>query len=160
MISGSVKFITDSNLGKLAKWLRILGYDTTYHAGNADRSFLSKAQKEGRIALSRKKDMAERQFSGQLIVIQYDHVGDQLREVLNQLSLMPEPEQFFTLCLKCNEQLKKVSRDEVSGMVPDYIFTCHTEFHLCARCGGIFWPGTHRNNVDRFLKMHILHHHP
>jgi uncharacterized protein len=157
---GPVKFITDSNLGKLAKWMRILGYDTTCFSGNAGRSFLNKARNEGRIALTRKKDMAQRQFSGKLILIQHDLVRDQLREVINQLSLMPESGQFFTLCLKCNEQLKKVSRDEVSGMVPDYIYMCHTEFHLCPRCRGIFWPGTHRHNVDRFLKMHIQHHHP
>ena len=62
-----MKFITDVNLGKLAKWMRILGYNTVYHTGNTGRDFLKKAAAEGRIALTRKKDMARRQFSGRLV---------------------------------------------------------------------------------------------
>jgi uncharacterized protein with PIN domain len=155
-----LKFITDSNLGKLAKWLRILGYDTTYYTENIDRNFLRMAQQQGRVVLTRKKDMARRQFSGQLFVIQHDHVKDQLEEVINRLSLVPEPEKLLTICLTCNEELKTVSGEEVSGMVPEYIFRCHKEFNLCLRCGGIFWPGTHRENIDTYLMTHTQRRHP
>jgi uncharacterized protein with PIN domain len=142
-----VKFITDLNLGKLSKWLRILGYDTVYYTGNVDRSFLRMAQKEGRVALTRKRDLAQRQFSGELVVIHNDRVENQLNEIIDKRSLVPEPDQLFTICLKCNEKLRAVSREEVSGMVPDYIFRRHTRFHLCPRCSGIFWPGTHKEKV-------------
>jgi uncharacterized protein with PIN domain len=155
-----IKFLVDSNLGKLAKWLRILGYDTTCYSGNADRSFLTKAQKEGRVALTRKRDMMQRQFSGQLAVIQHDRVGEQLEEVINKLSLEPEVDQILTICLKCNDKLKAVSKEEVSGMVPDYIFRRHSGFYKCPRCEGIFWPGTHRENVDQFLMTRIPRRHP
>lgn len=155
-----IAFIADSNLGKLAKWLRVLGYDTTVHRGNIDRSFLKEAQKGGRVALTRKKDMAQRQFSGRLIVIRQDRVENQLAEVIDNLSLISKPNQTLTLCLMCNEQLKVVSREEISGMVPDYVFGRHTKFQLCPRCGGIFWPGTHKENMDRFLRTHIQLRHP
>ncbi|PJA50338.1 MAG: hypothetical protein CO171_02290, partial [Syntrophobacterales bacterium CG_4_9_14_3_um_filter_49_8] len=82
-----MKFITDANLGKLAKWLRILGYDTIFHIGNADRNFLRKAQKEGRIVLTRKRVLARREFSGRLFVIQNDRVQDQIREIMDELPL-------------------------------------------------------------------------
>ena len=73
-----MKFITDTNLGKLAKWLRILGYDTVSYRGEADRNFLRKAEREGRVVLTRKKDMAARQFSGKLVTVGSDHVQEQL----------------------------------------------------------------------------------
>jgi uncharacterized protein with PIN domain len=82
-----VKFITDTNLGKLAKWLRILGYDTISYRGEADLNFLRKADREGRVALTRKKDMAARQFSGKLVTVGSDHVQEQLREVMEKLSI-------------------------------------------------------------------------
>ena len=155
-----IAFITDSNLGKLAKWLRILGYDTLLYRGNIDRSFLKEAQKAGRVALTRKKDMAKRQFSGKLIVIQQDRLENQLAEIIDNLSLNPKPDQILTLCLMCNEQLKVVSREELPGMVPDYVFERQTKFYLCSRCGGIFWPGTHRENMDRFITTRIQSRHP
>ena len=150
-----MKFITDSNLGKLVKWLRILGYDTTYYTGDVDRIFLRKAEREGRVVLTRKRDMAERQYSGQMVIIQHERVENQLRELINKLSLEPEPEQTLKICIRCNEELRQVSREEAAGLVPDYIFRIHKEFRMCPRCGGIFWPGTHKANVDEFLKTRI-----
>jgi len=153
-----MRFITDANLGKLVKWLRILGYDTTFYTGNADRNFLRKGEKEGRVVLTRKRDMARREFSGQLLVIQNDHVQQQLREVMDKLSLNPQPERLFSICLKCNEELEEVPKKEIAGMVPPYIFETCSQFQKCPRCRHIFWPGTHRDNVHRFFKTHIQHH--
>jgi hypothetical protein len=150
-----IKFITDSSLGKLARWLRILGYDTAYHAGYADRAFLREAQKQGRVVLTRKKDMAQRQFSGRIAVIHHECVEDQLEEIITTLSLVPEEDQIFTLCLRCNEKLAAVSKEEVSGTVPDYVLRCHGVFYRCHRCGGAFWPGTHREKVKRIFRSRI-----
>jgi uncharacterized protein len=158
-MSETIKFITDSNLGKLAKWLRILGYDTTCYTGIADRRLLSKAQKEGRVVLTRKRDMAQRGFSGELAVIQYDRVKDQLEEVISNFSIVPESADILTICLKCNEKLKGISKEKISGMVPDYILSSHSDFYMCPHCGGIFWPGTHKDNVDRFLTAHRIPRH-
>jgi uncharacterized protein with PIN domain len=155
-----IKFLADSNLGKLAKWLRVLGYDTTCYSGEVGRSFLTKAQKEGRIALTRRRDMALRQYSGKLAVIEHDLVGDQLEEVIGKLSIVPDEKNIMTICLTCNERLKSVSKEAVSGLVPEYIFRQHMEFHICPRCEKIFWPGSHRKNIDQFLVTRILSPHP
>jgi len=150
-MSEKIKFITDSNLGKLAKWLRILGYDTTCYVTKVDRLLLSKAQKEGRVVLTRKKDMSKQPFSGGIAFIRHDRVEDQLPEVLNKFSITPGKDQMLTICLKCNENLKAVSKEEIAGSVPDHILRNQTKFHICPRCGGIFWPGTHKENVAQFL---------
>jgi uncharacterized protein with PIN domain len=155
-----VKFITDSNLGKLAKWLRILGYNTVLYTRNANREFLRKAEKEERIVLTRKKDMAARRFSGRLVIINSDHIKDQLHEVMDKLSFLPDADRMFTICVKCNESLMEVEKRKISGMVPDYVFAGYSEFHMCPRCKGVFWPGTHRDNVQNFLMTHIQRHRP
>jgi uncharacterized protein len=155
-MSETIKFITDSNLGKLAKWLRILGYDTTCYTGDADRRFLSKAQKEGRFVLTRKKDMAKRQFAGKLAVIQHDHVQEQLEEVIRKFSIVLEAADILTICIRCNEKLTLVSKEDVIGLVPEYTWSSHSCFYRCPRCEGIFWPGTHKDSIDRFLMAHRI----
>lgn len=155
-----MKFITDVNLGKLAKWLRILGYDTIFYPGNVDRDFLERAAKEGRIALTRKKNTQGRLPPGKLVIIQSDNALDQLREIMDTLSFLPEPERMFSICLRCNSELIEVCKEEISGVVPDYIFVSHTEFHMCPHCKSVFWPGSHIEKVQSYFKAHIQSHHP
>lgn len=155
-----MKFITDANLGKLAKWLRILGYDTIIYRDNIDRDFLRKAGKEERVALTKKKDMSTRQFSGQLVVIYSDDVHEQLKEIMGKLSFYPEADHMFSICTNCNELLMEVEKEEISGIVPDHIFASHTEFHMCPQCKGVFWPGTHVEKAHRFFRTHIQNYRP
>lgn len=158
-MSGEVKFLADANLGRLVKWLRILGYDTVSYSGPADRAFLRHAQKEGRVVLTRVRTMAKRQYSGRLVIVYSERVQDQLREVFDALSLTVDPERVLSLCLKCNEKLIEVTREDVAGLVPEYIFLTHSEMFQCPRCGGIFWPGSHVENVQRIIER-IPSHHP
>jgi hypothetical protein len=155
-----VKFITDTNLGKLAKWLRILGYDTVSYRGEADRNFLRKAEREGRVVLTRKKDMASRQFSGKLVTVGSDHVQEQLLEVMEKLSISADVSQLFSICVRCNEALVAVDKEDVAGMVPAFVYDTHSAFRRCPSCKGIFWPGTHIDSALNHLKTHIQRHHP
>jgi len=146
-----MKFLADSSLGRLSKWLRILGYDTVYCRGDADRIFLRKAEKEGRAVLTRRKDVLARQHPGIVLFVESDRVEGQLVEVLGKLGLKPEPENLFTLCLRCNESLKEAKPEEVRSLVPDYVFRTQSEFRMCPGCGGVFWPGTHRNRAMKTI---------
>ena len=148
-----MKFLTDPTLGKLTKWLRILGFDTIYYRGDIDRNFLRKAQREGRVVLTRKKDMANRSFSGRMFIISEDHVQSQIKEVKQKLSLKPDQEKLFSICLKCNKELEEVSREEVREYVPDYVFENYEDFRMCPQCQSIFWPGTHRDNMIDKLNL-------
>ena len=85
------RFVADRNLGKLAKWLRILGYDTLYDRGDADQDFLRRAAEDGRIALTRKRDLARLTHPGSLVVVKADRVEAQIGEVLKALDLQPDP---------------------------------------------------------------------
>ncbi len=147
-----MKFLADSSLGRLARWLRILGYDTVYWRGEADRSFLRKAEKEGRAVLTRRKDVLKRNHSGVVVFVQHDRVADQIGEVQGKLDLVPKPERFFTICLECNTPLKKATRDEVRSRIPDYVYQTQQEFRHCTACGRIYWPGTHRERAMSTLR--------
>jgi len=161
-----MKFLADQTLGKLTKWLRILGFDTIYYREDIDRNFLRKAEREGRVVLTRKKDMANRSFSGRMILISEDSIQRQLEEVIRKLLLKPDPDNFFSICLKCNRELKAVSKRDVEGLVPDYVSGKYSNFRICPQCQRVFWPGTHRDNVLDELKViseirpRTLNHHP
>lgn len=147
-----MKFLVDSSLGRLSTWLRILGYNAIYYRGEADRSFLRRAEKEGRTVLTRRKDILARKHPGIVLFVENDHVEDQLIEVLGKLDLKPVHGRLFSLCLRCNEPLQEASPDEVQPLVPDYVFLTQREFRVCRKCHRVYWPGTHRERALSVLR--------
>jgi hypothetical protein len=154
------RFMTDASLGRLAKWLRLLGYDTVVFPQEAGRTLLRQAEAEGRIVLTRRKDMIERQFSGGLFLIPHGDAGRQLNEVIEKYSLKIDGKKMFGICLECNEKLHPVEREEVRDLVPPYVFENCAEYNQCPRCLKIFWMGTHQRNALRFMEKHIPSHLP
>jgi len=147
-----MKFLVDSSLGRLSTWLRILGYDTVYWRGAADRVFLRIAARQGRAVLTRRKDLLDRQHSGIVLFVENDRVEDQIVEVVGKLGLRPEPGKLFTVCLRCNESLKEASPGEVRPHVPDYVFRTQKSFRVCPKCRGVFWSGTQRERAMKTLE--------
>jgi len=147
-----MKFLADSSLGRLSTWLRILGYDTVYWRGEADRAFLRMAEREGRAVLTRRKDVLDRQHPGIVLFVENDRVEDQIVEVVGKLGLRPEPDKLFTVCLRCNESLKKAAPDQVRPLIPDYVFRTQKSFRVCPKCGRVYWSGTHRERALSTLK--------
>jgi uncharacterized protein with PIN domain len=150
-----VRFAADCNLGTLAKWLRILGFDTIYERGIADPDFIRRAAGEGRIVLTRKRRFARQSFEGRLVVVKADHVRLQLGEVLEALSLEPDPLKRMTRCLGCNTVLEKIPKAAVEGRVPVYVYVKCNRFNRCPECGKIYWPGTHRRHIEESLRARM-----
>ena len=154
------KFITDASLGRLAKWLRILGYNTVVFSKEAGREMLRLAEAEDRIVLTRRKDMTERQFSGRLFLITDVDVAGQLNNVISKYSLKLNQQKMFEICLNCNEKLYPVARESVRDFVPLFVFENCAEYNQCPRCHKVYWAGTHQKNTLEFMKKHIPHHLP
>ncbi|HNT91446.1 MAG TPA: Mut7-C RNAse domain-containing protein [Smithellaceae bacterium] len=150
------KFITDATLRNLAKWLRLLGYDTKVFPGKAGREMLRIAQSEDRIVLTRRADMVERQFSGLLYLLPHSDIASQLTAVINKFSIKIEKQKMFTICLKCNKRLQSVALEDVRDMVPVYVFEHCVNFNQCPVCGNIYWEGTHRRNSLQFLQKNKI----
>ena len=155
-----MKFITDRNLGRLAKWLRILGYDTACYSEKIDRDFLRAGAREKRIVLTRRRDMARRDFSGRMVIIYHDRVYDQIQELREKTSLELNSRNFFTICLECNQRLQSISKEKAAERVRPYVFQTQDTFLTCPECGKIYWPGTHKGHILRLLKDHNLFHRP
>jgi len=159
-VSEEPKFITDASLARLAKWLRILGYDTVVFPREAGRAMLRVADVEGRIVITRRTDMVERQFSGILFLINDVIVANQLKLVIERFSLKIDRGKMFKICLECNEKLNSVKKEDVRDLVAPYVFENCSEFNQCPRCQKIYWMGTHPRNVLRFMERHIPNHLP
>ena len=149
-----IRFLCDRNLGRLVKWLRILGYDTLWDRGDANNDFLGKAWQAGRILLTRKRNLDASRFE-RLIVLKSDRVEEQICEILEILSIKPDPADRMTLCLRCNTKLEAVMESEVQGTVPEYVYQNRTFFKRCPICKRIYWPGTHARNIEEMVRMRI-----
>lgn len=147
-----MKFIADPALGKLAKWLRILGYDTLYWRGNVE-GLLQRAEEEQRVVLTRTRQVSKRaEGRCQIVEVKRNSVEGQLKEVIEALKLEIEPDKILGRCLICNVELRGISPEEVLGRVPDYIYRTHREFAECPGCKRVFWAGTHYERMWERLR--------
>jgi uncharacterized protein with PIN domain len=158
--SEDIKFLTDASLARLAKWLRLLGYDTAVFSKEAGREMLRQANAEARIVLTRRRDMTERQFSGILFLITDVIVSKQLKAVIENFSLTIERKKMFGICMECNRTLQSVEKEEVRDLVPSYVFENCDKYNQCPQCFKIYWMGTHPRNALRFMERHIPSHLP
>ena len=139
------RFIVDTNVGKLARWLRMMGYDTLFINPIDDEGLIAIGLKENRVVLTKDTQIMMRRVvtSGKLkvVLIEGDDPKDQLRQVAWTMRLNQERK--FTLCLECNEPLVPRSKEEVRESVPPYVFKTQSQFVECPSCHRIYWRGTH-----------------
>ncbi|HQN18440.1 MAG TPA: Mut7-C RNAse domain-containing protein [Syntrophobacteraceae bacterium] len=141
-------FATDGMLGKLAKWLRILGFDARceqlkeQHQIDAYRS-------HGFWVVTR-----NRRWSGQsgVYCLAANDPLEQLREMVHQIPVTPHEIRLLQRCIRCNGPIEKMTREDAFGSVPDFVYETHTSFHRCPACGKIYWPGTHAKRIRERLQ--------
>jgi uncharacterized protein with PIN domain len=135
-------FAADRTLGKLAKWLRILGFDTTFEIDVPAELFYEHLEKD-RIVLTRTGKIKKHFSTHRLVFITSNYLDVQLRQVITEIGICQPDTQPFTRCLHCNVRIVDADPDDVCGLIPDYIYETHKEFHKCLQCNRIFWPGSH-----------------
>ena len=140
------KFIVDINVGKLAKWLRIMGYDTLLFTDQDDGKMINLALNQNRVILTKDTQIMKRRLitSGKLksILIEGDNPKAQLKQVAHALNLKYQFKP-FSLCLECNEPLYQTDKDKVTDLVPPYVYKTQTHYMECPKCHRIYWQGTH-----------------
>ena len=149
-------FAADRMLGKLAKWVRVLGYDVVYlrQAGDAE---IRARLREGRILLTRDRRARPWHKQGKVFVVKANNPEGQFREVVLGLGLAILDHALFSRCLRCNSVLETVSREEVREHVPEYIWQTHHQFHQCGDCGRFYWTGSHSERMRQRLNEILGH---
>ena len=141
-------------LGRLAKWLRMLGYYTLYSRTLSNDRFLALSD-EGRILLSRNGRLVGKMAPGRLIFVEANDPHMQLQGLIRVLGLKLDSDAFFSRCTVCNGLLEALEPKDVVGKVPEHIWTSYHRFSGCKTCGRIYWPGSHvarsRNEIRRLL---------
>jgi len=139
--ANEIRFTVEMTLGKLAKWLRILGFDTAYAANVTGEELIDTAR--NRILLTRTKRIRNMKIPKRCIFITSNHPFEQLREVILALDIEKEDIRPFSRCIQCNTSIRLVEKNAVRGKVPDYIWETQDTFHTCSHCRRIYWSGSH-----------------
>ena len=149
------KFIVDNNVGKLVKWLRMMGYDTLFFNGSNDSRMIAIALAEGRVVLTKDTQIMKRGVitKGRLkaILPQSDKPELQIRQVIDSLNLDCRFKP-FSLCLECNHPLAEKSKEQVKDLVPPFVFQTQNQYMECPHCHRIYWRGTHWQRMREKLQ--------
>jgi uncharacterized protein len=156
METANPKFAADDMVGKLAKWLRILGHDTLYFHRVDDRRLLDISIEQNRILLTRDTALAARKLARNCLLLTDDDYMKQLVHVMKKLDLSIDRQKVFTRCLICNTPLDPISKKDVEFSVPQYVFKTQQTFTRCRDCGRIYWSATHASHVEETLKTLAL----
>ena len=144
------RFVVDLNVGRVAKWLRAMGYDSLFPSNTEDNELVRIALREGRIIVTKDSALNERRVvtTGwvKLVLIRHDDLRSQLRQVIRSLNLDSRKE--FSRCIRCNEQLVDLPKESVKDRVPPYVYETQQGFRGCSLCSRIYWRGTHWANME------------
>jgi len=145
-----MKFLTTKELGRLCKWLRILGYDCEYFTEDNLTSLTIKSLREDRVILTRNARLSER-AGFKVLHVKSDLVKEQLKQVLEEVKLKIDRDEMFTRCTICNTLLEEIRKEEAEDKVPPFVYKTQKDFVRCPVCGRVYWHGTHWGNVTEYV---------
>ena len=148
-------FACDAMLGRLARWLRLAGFDVSYDAGASDLGLAGRARAELRWLLTCDRRLAA--VAGpRALLLRARATREQVAELRSRLPLVARPELFLTRCSGCNAILETVPGALVRDRVPPYVAVHAERFMACPGCGKVYWPGTHVGRIARTLEAWFL----
>ncbi len=147
-----LRFILDVHLGRLARNLRLLGFDALYDNSFSDPELAERAAAENRILLSRDRRLLMRKQVVQGLFIRSKAAEEQTREVLKRYDCRREELHPFSRCLKCNGKLVPVAKEKIFHRLPPKVRTWREEFVHCPSCDSIYWHGTHHARLGKLLE--------
>jgi uncharacterized protein with PIN domain len=145
------KFICDVHLGKLARYLRMMGFDVLYKNTFADKEIVRLSKKERRAILTRDKGILKRGQVDHGYFIRNSEATKQAEEVVRRFDLQKSILE-FTRCLDCNHKLIKIAKANIGEELPPKVASSQNEFFKCPGCSKLYWKGTHHQKMLSFIK--------
>ncbi len=145
------KFVLDVHLGRLARYLRLAGFDTVYENSFDDNEIIAIANSQKRIILTRDLGILKNDHVTHGYFVRSDDPRMQIREVINYFSLhkLAKP---FSRCTRCNGKVRQITRKEAESKVSKRTFMYYRRFYVCTSCGKIYWEGSHVGRMQKFLR--------
>lgn len=145
------KFVADHMLGSLARWLRMIGYDTVYDKNMDDKQIASLARSENRFVLTRDRELSKEPGA---MMVESDDLDTQLKAVADKFGLKFQDD--LIRCSACNGDLQDLPKEEAKPHVPEGAFNVNERFWKCSKCGKVYWKGTHWLGImDRLKKLNL-----
>lgn len=142
------RFVVDANLGQLARYLRLLGFDVLYRNSFADKEVAQIASAEQRIVLTRDRALLQHKIITHGYFVRADKPREQVREILARLDLYRALRP-FTRCLRCNGELEDVDKDTVLRQLEPKTRKYYEHFRRCRSCGQAYWKGSHFQRMEK-----------
>ncbi len=144
------KFILDVHLGTLARYLRMLGFDTLYKNNYNDEEIVNISLNESRTILTKDKGILKRNKVNRGYYIRNSNPEKQLEEVLTRFDLNNSINE-FTRCLECNTLLEPIEKEKIIEKLPPKVKERQTEFYICNNCNKVYWPGSHYQKMKKMI---------
>jgi len=138
-----MRFVCDSTMGKLARLLRMAGFDTAYVKEDNLARVLAISKEENRLIISRNSKYLELQLASSFYYLTADEPLDQFRKLVFDLQMQLDEKRFLTRCLQCNEPLEKIAAEKVLERLYDFVARTQPEIFVCPRCDKLYWHATH-----------------
>lgn len=145
------RFVVDVNIGRLARLLRLLGFDVWWSSDADDETLVDISLAQRRTLLTRDRALLKRRIITHGVFVHSDDPEEQTLEVIRRLDLS-ERLAPFTRCLLCNGELVAVRKEEVIDRLEPLTRRYYTDFCRCADCGRIYWPGSHHARMLRLVE--------
>lgn len=148
------KFILDAHLGKLAKYLRIFGFNTLYKNDFSDNAIREIANRESRIILTRDRDLLNSKNVTHGYYVRAIHPKEQLAEIIDKFDLYSQFNP-FSRCINCNHELQEVHKMEIRDEIDSDTWKIFDDFYKCPDCNKIYWKGSHYERMNEFISQNI-----
>jgi uncharacterized protein with PIN domain len=148
-----LKFITDGMLGKLTRWLRMLGHDVVYTGPMDDKELIQKAKNERRILLTRDKELYQHAIGrgAEAFLVEGETNGEKLANLAKRFEFELEIDATISRCPKCNTRIKLASKTEIADRIPQTTASYYNEFWRCPNCQQVYWRGAHWKKIEKTL---------
>jgi hypothetical protein len=147
----NVAFACDCMCGKLAKRLRMLGFDAFYKKFILDSDLVDMCEEENRILLTKDTGIIKRQTNADVYIVNGKNPDEEIVEVIEEFDLKKRAKP-FSRCINCGNILKDVDKYKVIHDVPEYVYQTQDQFAKCCGCGKIYWSATHKYKMDSYIE--------
>lgn len=154
MEKSSPKFVVDSMLGRLARWLRLVGLDTLYFKIVADEELLERTRSENRFLLTRDKKLHQQAIREELnsVLIPASSNSEVLAFLSKTFNIQFDIDPSSSRCPLCNGKITSVEKESIRSKIPSSTFTRYDQFWQCIQCGKIYWVGKHYESMRKIIE--------